>query len=120
MLGNFLLVALGGALGSALRYAVSLATGPTAFPWATLLVNVLGSLAIGLVLALGLKNQAFAQQWKLLLATGVCGGFTTFSAFAAENLQLLQQGRYWLCLGYTAISVVAGIAAAFMGFKLIN
>jgi fluoride exporter len=120
MLKNFLFVGLGGAAGSMLRYAVSLLLAGRAFPMATLLVNITGSFLIGLILALAVKNENFAGNWKLFLATGICGGFTTFSAFSAENLQLLQTGKTGLSLLYIVASIVAGIVAAWLGYKLIN
>jgi fluoride exporter len=120
MLKNFILVGLGGAVGSMLRYALSLLLMSRIFPQATLVVNIAGSFLIGLVLAVAVKNESFTGNWKLFLATGICGGFTTFSAFSAENLQLLQNGRTGMSLLYIAISIVAGIGAAFLGFKLIT
>jgi fluoride exporter len=120
MLKNFILVGLGGAAGSMLRYAVSLLVANRAFPSATLLVNIAGSFLIGLIAALGIKNESFAGNWKLFLATGVCGGFTTFSAFSAENLQMLQSGKAGLSMMYIAASIVTGIFAAWLGYKLIN
>jgi fluoride exporter len=120
MLKNFILIGLGGAAGSMLRYVVSLVVVSTRFPLATLLVNIAGSFVIGLVLAFSAKNESFAASWKLFLATGICGGFTTFSAFSAENLQLLQTGKTGLSLLYMAASIVAGIGAALLGYKLIS
>jgi fluoride exporter len=120
MLKNFILIGLGGAAGSMLRYAVSLIVVSRTFPLATLLINIVGSFAIGLVLACSSKDETFASNWKLFLATGICGGFTTFSAFSAENLQLLQSGKAGLSLLYITASIVAGIAAAWLGYKLIN
>ena len=66
------------------------------------------------------KAQAFADNWKLFLTTGVCGGFTTFSAFSAENLLLLQNGRFSIAFLYIGVSIIAGIGAAWLGFKLFN
>jgi fluoride exporter len=120
MLKNFILVGLGGAAGSMLRYAVSLLMVNRAFPLATLLINIAGSFLIGLILALAVKNENFAGNWKLFLATGICGGFTTFSAFSAENFQLLQSGKTGMSLVYIVASIVAGIFAAWLGYKLIN
>jgi fluoride exporter len=120
MVNSWVLIGLGGAVGSLLRYGASQLIGPKAFPWATLGVNGLGSFAIGAVLAIGLKNEGFATHWKPFLATGLCGGFTTFSAFSAENMQLLQQGRYWLCFCYSLASIALGIGAAFLGYKICN
>jgi fluoride exporter len=120
MLKNFILVGLGGAAGSILRYVVSLMLMNRGFPLATLLVNIAGSFLIGLVLALGIKNENFAGNWKLFLATGICGGFTTFSAFSAENLQLLQNGKTGMSLLYIAVSIGAGIGATFLGYKIVT
>lgn len=120
MLKNFLLVAAGGALGSVLRYAVHLLVPAKDFPWPTLLVNIIGSFVMGIVIALSIKDETFFNNWKLFLATGICGGFTTFSAFSAENIGLLQNGKYTLAFFYIGASVVLGIAAAFLGFKFIT
>ena len=120
MLRNFLLVALGGGIGSILRYGVSLMINAKYFPWPTLVVNIIGSFIIGLILALSIKEESFLYNWKLFLATGVCGGFTTFSAFSLENMELLQSGKYFLAATYIVVSVVLGIAAAFLGFKLLT
>jgi len=120
MFKNFLLVGLGGALGSMLRYATFLSINTKNFPVATLAINIAGSFIIGLVLAFSLKDEAFLNNWKLFLATGICGGFTTFSAFSAENVVLLQNEKYFLALIYIAASIVLGIAAAWLGFSLIT
>jgi len=120
MFKNFLLVGLGGALGSMLRYAAYLLITAKNFPFATLSINIVGSFIIGLVLAFSLKDETFLNNWKLFLATGICGGFTTFSAFSAENVVLLQSEKYLLALIYIIVSIVAGIAAAWLGFKLIT
>jgi fluoride exporter len=118
MFKNFLLVGLGGALGSMLRYAFYLAITVKQFPLATLVVNITGSFIIGIVLALSVKDEGFANNWKLFLATGVCGGFTTFSAFSAENISLLENEKYIAALTYIALSIVLGIAAAWLGFTI--
>ena len=120
MFKNFLLVGLGGCLGSMIRYAVWLFFRPVNFPTATLLVNIAGSLVIGIVIGLSMKDVNFSQGWKIFLATGICGGFTTFSAFSAENLQMLQNGKYLLSLLYISSSIIFGIAAAWLGFKLVT
>ena len=119
MIRNFLLVALGGAIGTVLRYTASLFIPVRFFPWPTIFVNITGSFLIGLILAFSIKEESFLYSWKLFLATGICGGFTTFSAFSLENMELLQEGKYALAATYILISVVAGIGAAFLGFKLI-
>lgn len=120
MLKDFLMVGLGGGIGAMLRYGGNLAIGNKDFPYATLVINITGSFVIGLIAALSLKDEQFAQTWKLFLATGICGGFTTFSAFSIENMQLLQSGKYTIAFTYIAVSIIAGIAAAAAGFKLIK
>lgn len=118
MLKNFLLVGLGGGLGSALRYGSSLLMSSKLFPWATLAINILGSLVIGIVFALSIRQEPLANNWKLFLATGICGGFTTFSAFSLENMGLLQSGKYGIAIAYISASIVLGIAATFIGYQL--
>jgi CrcB protein len=120
MLKNLILVGLGGCLGSIMRYAASFLFKSSHFPAATLLVNILGSLVIGIVIGFSVKDVNFSQNWKLFLTTGICGGFTTFSAFSAENLLMLQNGKYTLSLLYIASSIIFGIAAAGLGFKLVT
>ena len=120
MLKNLLLVGLGGAAGSMLRFLFSTWLRHSSFPLATLLVNIIGSFLIGLVIATSLRNPSFDANWKLFLATGICGGFTTFSAFSAENLQLIQQGRMGLFALYAMGSVLLGLGAAWMGFNMLK
>ncbi|MFM6926789.1 MAG: fluoride efflux transporter CrcB [Ferruginibacter sp.] len=119
MIRNVLLVGLGGSIGSMVRYAVSLLMNSKSFPYATLSVNIIGSFIIGVVFALGIKEGGLSGNWRLFLATGICGGFTTFSAFSLENMGLLQSGRIGVALTYIMISLVLGIAATFLGYQLI-
>lgn len=119
MFKNLVLVGLGGAIGSMLRYTVGYFLKSN-FPLSTLIVNITGSMVIGIVIGLSIKDVNFSLNWKLFLATGICGGFTTFSALSMENLQMLQNGKYLLAISYTAASIVFGIAAAWLGFKLAN
>lgn len=114
---QILLVFLGGGLGSALRYGVGrfVITKNMSPLWATFSVNILGSLIIGLVLGFVLKNHSDNNQLTLLIATGFCGGFTTFSAFAFENQQLLKNGDITTMLIYTIGSFAIGILAVFLG-----
>ena len=118
MLKNFLLVGLGGGIGSMLRYAASLLIPARFFPYSTLAVNIIGSFIIGLVLGMSVKSEYFLNNWKLFLAAGICGGFTTFSSFSAENFELLQSGKTFTALMYIATSVIAGIAVVWLGYKL--
>ncbi len=119
MIKQFLAVGVGGALGSILRYGASLLYSNKTFPYTTLLINIVGSFVIGIAIAYSVKSEA-AGNWKLFLATGLCGGFTTFSAFSFENLLMIQNGKWLLSLLYITGSVVTGIVAAWLGYKLIN
>ena len=85
---------------------------------ATLLVNIAGSFFIGAVIAYSLRNETFAANWKLFLATGICGGFTTFSAFSLENLQLLQNGKFAMFALYIVASLLLGLMSVWAGFKV--
>lgn len=120
MIKQFLLVGFGGAVGSVLRYAGNLLYGNKSFPATTFFINIIGSFVLGIVIGYCLKTGTAANNWKLLLATGLCGGFTTFSAFSLENFQLIQEGKLMLSLLYIFSSVILGIAAAWLGLKIIN
>jgi CrcB protein len=117
-----LLVALGGALGSVLRWAVAIgvarATREPQFPWGTLVVNLAGSLLIGVLLGLATDRGALATPARLFLVTGLLGGFTTFSAFSWEALALLRAGHTGAAGGYVASSVLGGLLAAAAGWLL--
>ena len=113
---QLLLVFLGGGAGSVLRFIISKNLNPlTSLPLGTLLVNVLGSLLIGIFLGLAMKQELLSQNTTLLLATGFAGGFTTFSTFAYENAGFLKAGDLWSFAIYTALSVILGIAGVFLG-----
>lgn len=117
------LIALGGGLGSLARYAIAglwLPWTRTGFPWGTLLVNVSGSLVIGLVLGAASGRSWGTPELRLALATGVCGGFTTMSSFSFETLVLLEQGAVGLALGYAALSLLACVMATWAGVALIR
>ena len=112
-----LLVFIGGGVGSALRYMVGkfLKTSASGFPWSTFSVNVLGSLLIGILMGVTLKNSSFSENQTLLLISGLCGGFTTFSAFAYENQVFLKEGDLTSFFIYTFGSIGLGLAAVFLG-----
>ena len=121
-MSNTLLVMFGGAIGAALRYHVSrFAAGWFAAGWpgGTLLVNIIGSLVMGL-LAGWLHRQGDAEPWRLLLGVGILGGFTTFSAFSLETVQLIEAGRLPAALLYVGLSVILSIAALFAGLTLVR
>ena len=111
-------IAAGGALGALLRYWVSNGVYQLLgrdFPYGTLAVNVLGSLAMGLLYVLLLERSAAAPEWRALLLVGVLGAFTTFSTFSLETLNLLQDGALLRASLNIALSVVVCIAAAWLG-----
>jgi CrcB protein len=118
---NILLVVAGSATGGVLRYLLTvyfIAKEWNRFPWATFSVNMLGCFIIGVVYALTEKTSAGNHPIRLLLTTGFCGGFTTFSAFAYENLQLLKIEDSPTALIYIGLSVILGIGATFLGIFL--
>jgi CrcB protein len=117
MMKSLLLVGVGGMIGSMLRYLIIINFKNHTFPYGTLLVNVLGSFLIGILAGLIMKN-AISPEIRLFAATGVCGGFTTFSALSAECLQLVNEHKYGLALLYVFISFALGITAAFCGWML--
>ena len=119
---SFLLVFLGGGLGSGLRYLVTIAMNQYSkvLPFGTFTVNILGCLLIGLILGYAQKENTLTSNQTLLLATGFCGGFTTFSAFANENLELIKNGEIFNFSIYTITSILVGILAVLIGFYLTN
>ena len=117
MIRNLLLVALGGAGGSVLRYLLSNIN--TSFPWGTFAVNVLGSFLIGLLVGL-MSKGVLSPEMKLLLVTGFCGGFTTFSTFANESFSMMKAGDVLLTALYVGVSVIIGILAVWGGMMLSN
>lgn len=117
----WLLLALGGAAGTLLRYAVSRAAQPLgseAFPMGTLAVNVAGSFLIGLLATLLLERSTVSAELRITLTVGVLGGFTTFSAFSFETLKLLNDGEWPFAALNVTVSVLAGLAAVWAGQTL--
>ena len=112
---NAVLIFVAGGFGSVLRYLVGLAVPSALFPWATLVVNALGSFVIGLFGALAARF-GWSEGVRLALTLGLCGGFTTFSTFSREALTLASSGRWCAFSLYVAGSVILGIAAAALGF----
>ena len=112
----YLLAALGGALGALARWAVAEALpSPGGWPWATLLVNLTGCLLIGVLLA-GLARRDPEPAWaRPFLGVGVLGGYTTYSAFAVEVVDLVERGEAALGAGYVLVSVVGGVLAVALG-----
>lgn len=119
---QILLVFVGGGFGSVLRYALGkyLNSHEGGIPFGTFTANILGSLLIGIILGLAAKNETLTGNQTLLLATGFCGGFTTFSAFAYENHMFLKAGDFTNFALYTIGSFVVGFLAVFLGLFLVK
>lgn len=123
MLRNLLIVGIGSFLGGMLRYLISLLMKNfcgQGFPWATLLVNLMGCFLIGLIFGLFSRFNGVNSLWCLLLTTGFCGGFTTFSSFANEGLQLLSSGNVWGFVFYVSASVILGVALVALAYWLVR
>lgn len=116
---HLLYVAIGGILGSVSRYIISFFiqrhSGSLQFPVGTLVVNVIGCLLLGYLIA---KISSMSKEYSLLLATGFCGSLTTFSTFSFENTQLLQNGNLFLVFTYISGSIILGLGAIFFGLYL--
>jgi CrcB protein len=118
MIKTLLLVGTGGFLGSISRFLASRfiqVNLPVAFPLGTFLVNITGCFLIGLIYGFSERSSLLTTGWKMFLAVGFCGGFTTFSTFANENLALLRDGEFFYFLLYTGGSIFLGITATFLG-----
>lgn len=118
MIRNIILVGVGGGIGSILRYLMSHLIKNNNFPLSTFFINIIGSFAIGIAMALSIKFAGFNENWKTLIVTGICGGFTTFSAFSFENVSMIQQGKFTLSMCYIISSIILGLLATIAGLKL--
>lgn len=121
MTTNIILVGIGGMLGSVLRYLASYfiqAAVPSAFPYGTFAVNVLGCLLIGIVFGVSERHEWLSSELRVFLAVGFCGGFTTFSAFAYESIILLQEKDYLTFALYSVISFVVCMLATLVGLAI--
>lgn len=123
MLKSLLIVGTGSFIGGAMRYLLSTYIknmyGQT-FPWGTLVVNLLGCFVFGIIFALFSKHNSTDNTFYLLLTTGICGGFTTFSTFANESVQMIQNGNIGEFIGYMATSVIVGIALIALGYWIVK
>ncbi len=119
-LQSSLLVALGGGIGAWLRFAVGRLVEVSAFPLATLLVNVSGSFAMGLLAGWLARHGTGGESWRLLLGVGLLGGFTTFSAFSLELALMIERDQMALAAGYVLASVLAGVLGLFAGLILMR
>ena len=123
MLKPLLIVGAGSFIGGAMRYLLSTFMKNICgqgFPWGTLAVNLLGCFLFGIVFAIFSKNSSADNTLYLLLTTGVCGGFTTFSTFANESVQMLQHGNISGFIGYVATSVIAGFLLLALGSWIVK
>lgn len=121
MIRTILLIGSGGFLGSVLRHYIALWIGKTplfAFPLGTLLVNVLGSFLIGLIYGLSDRTDMVSPETRYFLATGFCGGFTTFSTFSYESFGLFQAGSQGVAIAYIVSSLLLGLLGVFLGIGL--
>ncbi len=117
LLQNILIVGAGGMIGSMARYAFYFGLKASGFPIATFLVNIIGSLIIGVLAAFFVRNPQFLN-WQLFLMTGICGGFTTFSAFSLEGFNMIREGRWMMFTSYFGGSIILGLVATFLGYYL--
>ena len=123
MVMNYLLVFVGGGLGASLRHAVNVGCARACglnFPYGTFVINITGSLVMGMIAGyLALKGEA-SQPWRLFVMTGILGGYTTFSAFSLDAVTLYQRGEMGLALFYVLGSVALSIAGLFAGLALVR
>lgn len=119
---NLILVFIGGGFGSVLRFLIGkwLNNTENGIPYGTFAANIIGSLLIGLILGYAVKSESLTQSHTLLLATGFCGGFTTFSTFAYENHIFLKSGDFLSFVLYTIASFIIGFLAVFAGMYLVK
>lgn len=122
-MSHLLLVMTGGGIGAGLRFLLGRFTlhqfGP-GFPWGTLTVNLVGGLAMGIVIGLLARFGSGGEGWRLFIGVGILGGFTTFSAFSLETANMIERGAIGLAAGYALISVIGSVAALFAGLWLVR
>lgn len=121
MFNKLLFVFIGGGLGSVIRYIITRYVThkyESDLPLGTFIVNVIGSLLLGVIVGVAQKNNWVESHILVLFTAGFCGGFTTFSAFALENVLLMKQGDVAIVLFYTTLSIILGLVAAFLGLWL--
>ena len=121
MIRLILLIGTGGFLGTVSRFLTSryfTTYFPSSFPYGTFTVNVIGCFIIGLIYGISEKGNFLSMEWRMFLTVGFCGGFTTFSAFAAENMAMLRESEFFMFFLYTGSSILLGLLATFAGIML--
>ncbi len=123
MVKSLLIVGLGGFIGTVFRFLISRyiqVSYLSVFPWSTFIVNILGSLLVGIFFGLSEKGNLLTPEWRIFLTVGVCGGFTTFSSFADDAFILLQNKEWLRFAVYPTLSFFLGLSAVFIGRSLIK
>jgi len=123
MLRTIFIVGAGGFIGSVLRYLVQVFVEKglmSTFPWGTFVANIAGSFIIGVVYALAEKGNLLSAEWRMFLAVGICGGFTTFSSFAYNNMMMLKEGVYGQFFLNVGGSLFFGLLAVYLGMLLVR
>ena len=123
MLKTILIVGTGGFFGSVARYLTQLLVERylhSSFPWGTLVANIAGSFIIGVIYAMSERGSLITPEWRIFMAVGFCGGFTTFSSFAYNNLTMLSENNIFHLLGNIGLSLFLGITAVFMGIVTVR
>lgn len=123
MLRTILIVGAGGFIGSVMRYLVQYFVEKAVehgFPWGTFVANIVGSFIIGIVFGLAQKGNLLSAEWRMFLAVGICGGFTTFSSFAYNNLTMLKEEAYGQLIWNIGGSLFFGMLAVYLGMILVR
>lgn len=123
MIKSVFIVGLGGFVGTVLRFLVSRYFQihcASVFPWGTFIVNIMGSFLIGLLFGLSEKGNFISPEWRIFLTVGVCGGFTTYSAFSNDAFMLLQNNEFFRFATYSGLSFILGLFAVFFGRLIIK
>lgn len=123
MLRTLLIVGTGGFIGSVMRYLVQIFVEKglsTTFPWGTFVANIAGSFIIGIIFAFAEKGNLMSAEWRMFLAVGICGGFTTFSSFAYNNLTMITEYSFGQLLWNIGGSLFFGILAVYLGIILVR
>jgi CrcB protein len=123
MTRSLILIGAGSSIGGILRYLTQQFVQkhyPSSIPFGTLSVNIIGCFIIGIIYALADRGNILSPTMRLLLATGFCGGYTTFSSFAYENISLMQEGEFFYVALYVLMSVIIGFAAVYLGILFIK